>query len=79
MIVKEEARYTKAVNIVFALGLVPFVMQFAVRFVFSYLKRIFPDFFEQNVFWTDFFLSNFVYIVSYTVLILFLAQKVTGR
>ena len=46
MIVKEEARYTKAVNIVFALGLVPFVMQFAVGFVFSYLKRIFPDFFE---------------------------------
>lgn len=48
MIVKEEARYTKAVNIVFALGLVPFVMQFAVGFVFLILNEFFLIFLNKT-------------------------------
>ncbi|PWM43228.1 MAG: hypothetical protein DBX47_07190 [Clostridiales bacterium] len=72
----EQKRYFKTVNIIFALGLIPLFTQYIIQIPYSLLKSSFTDFFEQNKFWTDFFLVNIIYILLYTSSILFLASFV---
>ena len=64
----EKNSYFRTVNILFAIGLIPLICQFLIQIPYKLLCNAFPEFIEQNPFWTSFFLLNVFYILLYTTL-----------